>query len=160
MRLVKPALLLDILGGGLICGSGDLAAQCVADDFNGRRLGAMVSYGATVALPYHWWYGFLARNVPRLPLKTALECSVLAVLEIPAITCWNCCLGRNQTPKEALVALRDNYPRALALGLSLWAPSSFLTFKYVAPRWHLLTLYAVGAFWDAGISHVTFDKPF
>lgn len=157
-------LVRDVVGGGLICAAGDVGAQCLnrssAEGLDRRRLGAMASYGATAALPYHVWYRFLARRFPSaIWTKTALEVLIVVPLfEIPALVCWTGVLGRNQSIGEAVAQLRRDYLTACTYGLVIWGPASVLTFKHVPPRSQLLAFYAIGAVWDCGISAISFDE--
>ena len=78
----------DIAVGGTLCTVGDGAAQyAFTDTFDGRRLGAMTSYGSWSAVIYHYWYAFLARRLPPSAYvqKAALDCFVITPgFEIPA----------------------------------------------------------------------------
>ena len=70
----------DIAVGGTLCTVGDGAAQyAFTDTFDGRRLGAMTSYGSWSAVIYHYWYAFLARRLPPTAYmqKAALDCFVV-----------------------------------------------------------------------------------
>ena len=78
----------DVAVGGTLCTVGDGAAQyAFTDTFDGRRLGAMTSYGSWSAVVYHYWYAFLARRLPPSAYvqKAALDCFVITPgFEIPA----------------------------------------------------------------------------
>ena len=91
----------DIAVGGTLCTVGDGAAQyAFTDTFDGRRLGAMTSYGSWSAVIYHYWYAFLARRLPPTAYmqKAALDCFVVTPgFEIPALMTWTGILGRGQT---------------------------------------------------------------
>ena len=91
----------DIAVGGTLCTVGDGAAQyAFTDTFDGRRLGAMTSYGSWSAVIYHYWYAFLARRLPPTAYmqKAALDCFVVTPgFEIPALMTWTGILGRGQS---------------------------------------------------------------
>ncbi len=113
----------DIAVGGTLCTVGDGAAQyAFTDTFDGRRLGAMTSYGSWSAVIYHYWYAFLARRLPPTAYmqKAALDCFVVTPgFEIPALMTWTGMLGRGQTLDDALVQLRRDFPTALAVAVSV-----------------------------------------
>ena len=149
--------------GCLICGSGDVAAQkllSTQDNVDAPRLKAMASYGLLAAVPYHYWYRWLAARFPvAIGTKTALECLIIVpCFEIPAITLYTGVLGRNQTLGDAITQLVDDFWPACIYGFALWAPTSVFTFSLVPPRWHLTSFYLAGALWDFGISYLAFDK--
>ena len=169
MRL--RALFSDIAIGTSICCIGDVVAQKYAahekrheserckdlDAFDAKRCGAMSSYGFAAAIPYHFYYEWLAKNVRGLWAKTAIETLlVVPLFEVPAVSLWTAAFGLDLGPQAAIAHLRTNYVEAVVTGMIVWAPSSVLVFRFVQPRWHLTTFYAVGACWDAAMSRLSF----
>ena len=164
MREALRRLAQDVCIGGSICGLGDFGAQkCLSarsESLDKKRMSAIVAYGGLAAVPYHYWYRWLAFKFPAaVATKTALECLlVLPLFEIPALMVFTGIFGRDQTPQEAFAQLARDYWTACAYGIVVWAPASLATFRFVAPKYHLATFYAVGAFWDFGISYLSFDR--
>ena len=152
----------DVAVGGTLCTVGDGAAQyAFTDTFDGRRLGAMTSYGSWSAVVYHYWYAFLARRLPPSAYvqKAALDCFVMTPgFEIPALMTWTGILGRGQTLDEALVQLRRDFPTALAVDVAMWGPASIVMFRYVPLRFQVPYMYGFGACWDFIMSWIAFDK--
>ena len=157
------AVATDVAIGGGICLIGDAAAQRYALStgdaaaFDATRCGAMTSYGAIAAVPYHFYYGWLNANVATVLRKTAVECLlVVPLFEVPALTLWTARFGLGEDAERAVARLRTNYVEAVATGLVVWAPSSVLVFRFVRPRWHLAAFYSIGACWDGLMSRLTF----
>ena len=104
----------DIAVGGTLCTVGDGAAQyAFTDTFDGRRLGAMTSYGSWSAVIYHYWYAFLARRLPPSAYvqKAALDCFVVTPgFEIPALMTWTGILGRRPDARRRLGAAPAGLP--------------------------------------------------
>lgn len=153
----------DVGMGTAICAVGDAAAQRYAlaagdvDDFDAKRCGAMASYGLFAAFPYHFYYRWLARNVHVMWQKTAVECLLTNPLfEIPCLTLWTGYFGQDLGAVANAAHLRDTYAEAFAMSLVIWVPSSALVFRYVPSRWHLVTVYGIGAAWDAAMSRLSF----
>lgn len=162
MRLFSPFLLgRDVVVGGMICASGDVAAQHLKEEekFDAERTVVVASYGSVAAIVYHPWYRFLAYALPSaIWAKTALEVFfVVPFFEIPAFMCWTGYFGRKQTLAEAVDQLERDFGAAFAYGIVVWGPTSIVTFKYVPTRWQLLAFYTVGAVWDCGLSSLSFD---
>ena len=151
----------DIAVGGTLCTVGDGAAQyAFTDTFDGRRLGAMTSYGSWSAVVYHYWYAFLARRLPPTAYmqKAALDCFVVTPgFEIPALMTWTGILGRRQTLDEALSQLRRDFPTALAVDVAMWGPASIVMFRYIPLRFQVPYMYGFGACWDFIMSYIAFD---
>ncbi|KAJ1462515.1 hypothetical protein M885DRAFT_505422 [Pelagophyceae sp. CCMP2097] len=165
----------DMAIGGFLCGCGDIFAQWLTryrghngkpdvekDTFDARRTAAMASYGFCAAVPYHFWYLYLARRRPGFSIvtKTALETFlVMPFFEIPAVVTWTGVLGRDQTFLQAAKQLERDWLPAVKCSTLIWIPASAITFSLVPSRWHLTIFYFVGTFWDATISLISFSGP-
>ncbi|XP_028136433.1 protein Mpv17-like [Diabrotica virgifera virgifera] len=155
-------VLVQSVQSGLLCGSGDVIAQVVAErkNIDLHRTGCFLVLGSCFIGPVITvWYRFLSRKLGDkgkfVALKKVAADQLLFVppFQIALISTINIIQGRNlEFTKEQL---RLKYTDILIANYKLWPAVQIVNFYFVPLNYQVLLVQSVALFWNAYVSWKT-----
>ncbi|CAH1104558.1 unnamed protein product [Psylliodes chrysocephalus] len=163
--LKNHLVLVQSVQTGILCGTGDIIAQTVAEkkslrDINLHRTGVFVALGSGFIGPtITIWYKFLSRTLgdkgKYIALKKVAADQLLFVppFQICLVSAINTLQGRDfEFTKDQL---RLKYTDILIAGYKLWPAVQIVNFYFVPLGYQVLVVQCVALFWNSYLSWKT-----